>query len=160
MADTRFKEGWGQFNSDEMYDYVKELDKTRLVDSTSGWFAQLKNDFDSEHIYFKTVSLKVNERPLLVSECGGYSMIVDGHIYSKYNTFGYGTCADEKELTDEILGMYEKMILPSIPDGLCGCVYTQLSDVEDEINGLYTYDRQVCKVEKDRMVELAKRLQI
>ena len=160
VAYTIFNEGWGQFNSDEMYDYVKGLDKTRLVDSTSGWFAQLKNDFDSEHIYFKTVSLKVNERPLLVSECGGYSMIADGHIYSKYNTFGYGTCADEKELTDEIIGMYEKMILPSIPDGLCGCVYTQLSDVEDEINGLYTYDRQVCKVEKDRMVELAKRLEI
>ncbi len=160
VAYTIFNEGWGQFNSDEMYDYVKELDKTRLVDSTSGWFAQQKNDFDSEHIYFKTVSLNVKERPLLVSECGGYSMMVEGHIYSKYNTYGYGTCDNKQELTKEIVGMYEKMILPSVSDGLCGCVYTQLSDVEDEINGLYTYDRKVCKVEKDKMQEIAKRLQM
>lgn len=155
IAYTVFNEGWGQFHSDKLYDMVKEWDTTRLVDSTSGWFAQKKNEFDSEHIYFKVVSLKVKDRPLLMSECGGYSMAVEGHQYSKDKEYGYGACADSGELTDKILHMYEKMIVPSVADGLCGCVYTQLSDVEEEINGLYTYDRKVCKVDKIRMKKLA-----
>ena len=59
-----------------------------------------------------------------------------------------------------IVQMYEKMIRPSIKDGVCGCIYTQVSDVEDEVNGLYTYDRKVCKVDKKAMQELAKMLKI
>ena len=85
-----FNEGWGQFESDHMYDYVKGLDSTRLADSTSGWFAQDKNDFDSEHIYFKAIPVEPNERPMFMSECGGYSMAVEDHYYSKYNVYGYG----------------------------------------------------------------------
>ena len=158
VAYTIFNEGWGQFNSDEMYDYVKELDPTRLADSTSGWFAQKKNDFDSEHIYFKVIPLEPKERPLFVSECGGYTMAVEGHYYSKYAQYGYGASDTKEALTKNILYMYENMILPHIKDGVCGCVYTQLSDVEDEINGLYTYDRKVCKVNKEKMKDLAKRL--
>ena len=55
--------------------------------------------------------------------------------------------------------MYENMILPYVEKGVCGCVYTQLSDVEDEINGLYTYDRRVCKVVKEDMLAMAEKLQ-
>ena len=88
---------------------------------------------------------------MFVSECGGYSSVVEGHYYSKYNTYGYGGAEDENALTQMIVDMYQGMILPSIAKGGCGCVYTQLSDVEDEINGLYTYDRQVCKVNKEKM---------
>ena len=158
VAYTIFNEGWGQFNSDEMYDYVKELDPTRLADSTSGWFAQKKNDFDSEHIYFKVIPLESKERPLFVSECGGYIMAVEGHYYSKYAQYGYGASDTKEALTKDIVYMYENMILPYIKDGVCGCVYTQLSDVEDEINGLYTYDRKVCKVVKEDMLALAEKL--
>ena len=158
VAYTIFNEGWGQFNSDEMYDYVKELDPTRLADSTSGWFAQKKNDFDSEHIYFKVIPLTPKERPLFVSECGGYTMAVDGHYYSKYAQYGYGASDTKEALTKDVLYMYENMILPYIKDGVCGCVYTQLSDVEDEINGLYTYDRRVCKVVKEDMLAMAEKL--
>lgn len=159
IAYTIFNEGWGQFHSDKLYDMVKEWDPTRLADSTSGWFAQKKNDFDSEHVYFKVIPLQVKKRPLFVSECGGYSMVVEGHHYSKDNEYGYGACRNAEELTDKIIYMYENMIQPFIKDGLCGCVYTQLSDVEDEVNGLYTYDRRVCKVDKARMKELADRMQ-
>lgn len=155
IAYTIFNEGWGQFHSDTLYDLVKEWDPTRVVDSTSGWFAQKKNDFDSEHIYFKVIPLLPKKRPLFVSECGGYSMAAAGHMYSRYASYGYGTCADGDALTKEIANMYEKMILPYIKDGVCGCIYTQLSDVEDEINGLYTYDRKVCKVNKETMKKLA-----
>ena len=159
IAYTIFNEGWGQFESDHMYDYVKNLDSTRLADSTSGWFAQGKNDFDSEHIYFKAIEVEPKERPMFMSECGGYSMAVDNHFYSKYNVYGYGGSESAEKLTDDILGLYDIMILPAVPKGMCGCIYTQLSDVEDEINGLYTYDRKVCKVEKEKMNAMAKKLQ-
>ena len=155
IAYTIFNEGWGQFHSDALYEMVKEWDPTRIVDSTSGWFAQEKNDFDSEHIYFKVIELFPKKRPLFVSECGGYTMAVKGHMYSRYASYGYGTCENKEVLTKEIAHMYENMILPFIKDGVCGCIYTQLSDVEDEINGLYTYDRKVCKVDKDKMRKLA-----
>lgn len=156
---TIFNEGWGQFDSDEMYEYAKSLDSTRLYDSTSGWFAQLKNDFDSEHLYFNLVDLEVKERPLFVSETGGYTRVIEGHYFSKYNTYGYGGADGEDALTERIAEMYRKMIIPGISKGVCGCVYTQLSDVEDEVNGFYTYDRKICKVNKEVMNKLAKEME-
>lgn len=155
---TIFNEGWGQFDSDDMYDFAVDIDHTRFIDSTSGWFAQKKSDVDSLHIYFRTEELHPLQRPMLVSECGGYTRLIPEHYYSKYATFGYGGYEDEEALTEAIIEMYEKMILPSIADGLCGCIYTQLSDVEDEINGIYTYDRRICKVNKERMAELNQRI--
>ena len=155
---TIFNEGWGQFHSDAMYDLAKSMDNSRLYDSASGWFAQKKNDFDSEHIYFKVIDLKVRERPLFVSECGGYALPVTSHLFNPDNEYGYGKCKDSEDLTERIAHMYRKMILPGIKKGACGCVYTQLSDVEDEVNGLYTYDRQVCKVIKDKMKQISDEL--
>ena len=159
IAYTIFNEGWGQFDSDKMYDFVKKLDDSRLIDSTSGWFWQEKNDFDSEHIYFRIVDLNVGNRPLFVTECGGFTRVIEGHQYNTERTYGYGTASDEKELTDKIVDMYEKMILPGITAGVCGCIYTQLSDVEDEVNGLYTYDRKICKVNAGQMKRLATMIQ-
>lgn len=159
IAYTIFNEGWGQFDSDRMYERAKALDGSRLYDATSGWFARKNSDFDSQHIYFKKLKLPESPiRPVLVSECGGYSRSVAGHFYAKHNCFGYGDCADERELMERIRELYEKVILPAIPKGLCGCIYTQLSDVEDETNGLYTYDRRVCKVSGEGMAELSGRL--
>lgn len=158
VAYTVFNEGWGQFESDKMYDYVKELDGTRLIDATSGWFEHQKSDFDSVHIYFKLMQLNPKERPMFVSECGGYSYLVDGHYYAKYNHYGYGNSTNPEQLTEMIVQMYRKMLLPGIASGVCGCVYTQLSDVEDETNGLYTYDRRICKVDAEAMREVAQKL--
>lgn len=155
VAYTIFNEGWGQFDSDSLYDAVKAQDPTRLVDSTSGWFAQQKNDFDSEHIYFRAKNLKPGVRPMFLSECGGFSLPVEGHRFNAEKSYGYGACKSKEELTERILEMYRKMVLPAIEKGLCGCIYTQLSDVEDEINGLYTYDREVCKVVEERFQDLA-----
>ncbi|MBO5247179.1 MAG: glycoside hydrolase family 2 [Eubacterium sp.] len=158
VAYTIFNEGWGQFDSDKMYDKLKSWDDTRLIDTTSGWFWQKQSDFDSEHIYFKTKVLQPITRPLFVSECGGFSLEVAEHLYNKQKSYGYGKMESEKELTDAIEEVYTQMILPAISQGVCGGIYTQLSDVEDEINGLYTYDRVVCKVEKNRMKQLAQKL--
>lgn len=155
---TIFNEGWGQFESDKMYEVAKTFDNTRLFDATSGWFVQEKSDFDSKHIYFRTVKLHVKKRPLFLSECGGYTYSVQGHLFNPNKSYGYGKCNSLDELTDKIVNMYKKMVIPAIGLGLCGCVYTQLSDVEDEINGLYTYDRKVCKVEKIKLQKLAEKL--
>ena len=146
IAWTVFNEGWGQFNSDEMYERFRSWDRTRLIDSASGWFAQKKSDFDSLHIYFRLADLKPGSRPLLVSECGGYSLAA-GKQKVKW---GYGRCHDPEELTDRIIELYDRMIIPKIGAGVCGIVYTQLSDVEGELNGLYTAGRQ-CKINKERL---------
>lgn len=155
---TIFNEGWGQFESDRMYDIAKHLDSTRFYDATSGWFAQLKSDVDSEHIYFRAEELHAKERPLFLSECGGFTYLVEGHAFNPNKTYGYGSCKTSEELTDRIVNMYNVMVVPSIKGGMCGCVYTQVSDVEDEVNGMYTYDREVCKVQKEKMQELATRI--
>ncbi len=159
IAYTIFNEGWGQFESDRMYETARALDPTRLFDSASGWFRQKQSDFESYHIYFKTIRLPKTVRPLLVSECGGYSYSPAGHRYSHVGNYGYGNCRSGEELTRRIMRMYEKMIIPAIEGGACGCVYTQLSDVEDETNGFYTYDRKHCKVDVMRMRQLAGRIQ-
>ena len=155
---TIFNEGWGQFESDRMYRLAKEWDGSRLYDATSGWFAGRESDFDSEHVYFRNKRLKGKVRPLFLSECGGFSYQVTGHCHSADKTYGYGTCRSKEELTERIVSMYRSMVLPAIKEGLCGCVYTQVSDVEEEINGLYTYDREVCKVDKAAMERLAAEL--
>ncbi len=159
IAYTIFNEGWGQFESAAMYWRAKCVDDTRLYDSASGWFVQNRSDFDSQHIYFHSLKLpEVLEKPVLVSECGGYTWAVPGHFYTKYAKYGYGKCRDRQELTNRVKELYEGTILPGVSRGVCGCVYTQLSDVEDETNGFYTYDRKVCKVDPGVMREIAARL--
>ena len=158
---TIFNEGWGQFCSDEMYELAKVKDKSRLYDSTSGWFWQEKSDFDSEHVYFKNRKLTVKDRPVLLSECGGYTLAdesMQNHTVSKEKKYGYGDCKSQDELMEKIEALYREMVLPSVKAGVCGCIYTQLSDVEEEINGLYSYDRKVCKVAKDKMRALSEEL--
>ncbi|MBQ6697365.1 MAG: glycoside hydrolase family 2 [Lachnospiraceae bacterium] len=157
VAYTIFNEGWGQFESDRMYALAKAADPTRLYDSTSGWFAQKDNDFDSLHIYFGPKKPKYKERPVFLSEFGGYSYLVPGHIFSEKN-YGYGTCKSSEELLERIQARYEELVLPYVQEGLCGSIYTQVSDVEEEINGFYTYDRKVCKVDKSEMRKLAERI--
>ena len=158
VAYTIFNEGWGQFEADRMYKIAKELDGSRLYDATSGWFIQSDSDFDSYHIYFGNKKLQPKERPLFLSEFGGYTYKEADHVFNENKTYGYGTCKSKEELMMRIVNRYEQLLMPAIKNGACGCVYTQLSDVEDEINGLYTYDRKVCKVDKLKMRELADRL--
>ncbi|MBQ3574716.1 MAG: glycoside hydrolase family 2 [Clostridia bacterium] len=156
VAYTIFNEGWGQFEADRHYEILKEADGSRIYDATSGWFAQKKSDVDSQHIYFRTKQLKPGKRPMLLSECGGFGYPVKDHMFNESAKYGYGSAAkDKNEFTSKIEDMWEKMILPAIPKGLCGAIITQLSDVEDEINGMYTYDRQICKVMPERMRALA-----
>ena len=155
---TIFNEGWGQYDSDRIYRMMKSADPTRFVMSTSGWFAQQESDVQSEHVYFNSRVLEGTQpgKFLFLSECGGFSYRAEGHVAMDRKNYGYGEQArSEAELTGRIRAMYDDMVLPSIPNGLCGCIYTQLSDVEGETNGLYTYDRQVCKVDQKAMQGIA-----
>ena len=157
IAYTIFNEGWGQFNSDSCYDTLKNLDPTRLIDSASGWFAQSRTDFDSLHVYFRTKKLSPSpERPMLLSECGGFTL--DMGKKRKGLSWGYGRSRSSEKLTEKIEAMYEKMVIPAIASGLCGSIYTQLSDVENEINDLFTYDRSCCKVIPERMAAISQKL--
>ena len=155
---TIFNEGWGQYDADGLYDMLKPLDPTRVWDSTSGWFTEKKSDVKSEHIYFKKINLKPSDRPLVLSEFGGYSCKIEGHSFNLDKNYGYKTFATTTELTEGIKQLYNDEIIPAIDKGLCAAVLTQVSDVEDETNGLVTYDRQVVKVEKDVMTEIAEKI--
>jgi hypothetical protein len=101
------------------------------------------------------VELAQTSRPHVLSEFGGYARIIDGHCYSLHNQHGYGFYEGKDALTDQIVRTYEEMVLPAIEKGLCGSVYTQLSDIEEEVNGFYTYDRKVLKVDAERMRKLS-----
>ena len=157
---TIFNEGWGQFDADTVYEQFKTLDDTRFIDSTSGWFRQKKSDVDSRHVYFRKVSLKGDGvKPLVLSEFGGKTWRVEGHVFNPDKTYGYGGCRTREELNDALVKLYMDEVLPCVKKGLCGAVYTQASDVEDEINGLMTYDRKVLKLDPDRMIPVAEALQ-
>lgn len=157
---TIFNEGWGQHDTEALYRLLKENDPTRFYDAASGWFIPKETDVDSVHVYFRNKKLKPGQRPMLLSECGGYARPIAGHLFQPDAKYGYGKTDTEQALTDKIIQMYEEMVLPAIPQGLCGVVYTQLSDVEDEINGLYTYDRQVCKVDAEKLAAYMKKVRI
>ncbi len=155
---TIFNEGWGQFNSSSMYDLLKELDNTRFIDSASGWFKGSKNDFDSHHIYFKKYKFKQSNKPVFLSEFGGYAFAVNGHLFNPQKSYGYKSLNSKEQLNQEIEKLYFTQVIPAIKKGLCADVYTQVSDVEDEINGLFTYDRKVIKVSKTVMNKIAKEI--
>ena len=142
---TVFNEGWGQFKADYNYELAKANDPTRLYDATSGWFQQSKSDFNSYHLYFNNINKlpKLKENPIFISEFGGYAFIEQEHIYND-DSFGYDTFTSKEELYEGLKNLIETKILP-YKDKVSGFVYTQLSDVETEVNGIYTYDRKVNK---------------
>ena len=155
---TIFNEGWGQFDSQRMYKLLKELDDTRFVDTASGWFKGADSDVVSEHVYFKPFRYKTADKPVFLSEFGGYSYKSEGHVFNEKQTYGYRLFDDAAAYMDAVETLYRKEIIPAVSKGLCGAVYTQLSDVEDETNGLYSYDRRVCKVDEVRMRAIAEEL--
>ena len=154
---TIFNEGWGQYDADRLYDTLKVLDPTRIFDTTSGWFTEKKSDVKSEHIYFKKIQLSEGEKPLVLSEFGGYSYKVNDHSFNLDKNYGYRFFDKQDDFMNAIETLYHTEIIPMIQEkGLCATVLTQVSDVEDETNGLLTYDRQVVKVDKSRMQAISK----
>ena len=139
-----FNEGWGQFDAGKAVRALRALDGTRLVDEASGWFDQGGGDVHSLHNYFYPLRIRPQKRTVALSEYGGIAWPMPGHE-PPHKTYGYGTAKDRQELTARYKKLQLKTALPQLEKGLSALVYTQLTDVEDEVNGLFTYDRAAVK---------------
>ena len=141
-----FNEGWGQFDARAATAALRALDDTRLIDEASGWYDQGGGDVDSRHNYFYPLRIRPGGRTVALSEYGGIAWPMPGHE-PPGKTYGYGTAKDKADLTKRYKMLQWKTILPQLGRGLSALVYTQLTDVEDEVNGLFTYDRAALKPE-------------
>lgn len=154
-----FNEGWGQFCADDCCRRLRKLDPTRFIDSTSGWFRQHESDVDSLHIYFTKLRLgKRRGRPCLLSEFGGFVWKDTRHSFNTEKTYGYKVFKSREEFVSSLRSVYTDQIAPLIARGLCGSIYTQVSDVEDETNGLLTFDRKVLKIQPEEIADAAGKL--
>ncbi len=146
-----FNESWGQFQSNEIAAWAKGYDPTRLVDHASGWFDQGGGDFQSKHIYVKKLRRPKPDRnrAFVISEFGGYSLKIPGHLWDPDEKFGYRYYDTPEALTAAYIDLLVNQLKPMIAHGLAAAIYTQTSDVEIEINGYLSYDRQVEKMDAD-----------
>ena len=174
---TIFNEGWGQFDSLKVYDFIKKLDPTRTVDPASGWHDQGGKDLLSIHRYWYPFRIKRNKkgqavvnwvpghvteklsRPVVLSEYGGYSYQEKGHVFSD-KIFGYKVYVSKEDLNGGLKKLFEGEVEAAMKNGLAAAVYTQLTDVESEINGLVTYDRKVVKIDRNMLKTINDRLVI
>ena len=154
-----FNEGWGQFDSNYAYTLLKSMDNTRIVDSASGWHDRGNTDVISKHIYFTPIKVHLGVKPWCLTEFGGLSIRVKGHTFNN-KMFGYKIFNSKEGLTKAYKNLFEKTIIPQIKDGLSATVYTQVTDVEDELNGLFTYDRKVQKIDTDVLKSINERVKL
>lgn len=154
-----FNEGWGQFDAAQIAAWVRDTDPTRTVDHASGWHDQGAGDLKSHHVYFHPYHYKKDRkgRAVVLSEFGGYNYRVANHAWNKAD-FGYKRLTSSEELIRSYRRLYEEEILPARAQGLSAAVYTQLTDVEDELNGLLTYDREIEKIPEDVLREINARV--
>ena len=155
-----FNEGWGQFDAARIAALVRDLDPTRPVDHASGWHDQGAGDLRSLHVYFRPVRVPrgADPRVLAVTEYGGYSLAVPGSTWND-KVFGYRRYRSRDRLQAALERLHDREIVPAIERGLAATVYTQLSDVEDEVNGMVTYDRRYVKVDESAVRAMNGRLQ-
>ena len=154
-----FNEGWGQFDAAEAARRIEALDKTRTIDHASGWHDQRIGSIQSLHVYFYPYRYKPDRlgRAVILSEFGGYQLPVAGHTWNDAN-FGYKGYKTPEALMEAYRKLFETQILPARRKGLAASVYTQLSDVEDEVNGFVTYDRKVEKLDAGAVRAINQRL--
>lgn len=152
-----FNEGWGQFDAAKASALVQKLDPTRHIDEASGWFDQGGGDMYSIHNYWRPLKVKPEKRVVALTEYGGYSWRMPGHSYCD-EIYGYKDYKSREELTEGYRGLIERDILPNIARGLSAAVYTQVSDIEEEVNGILTYDREFVKLQEDVVRELNQKI--
>ena len=142
-----FNEGWGQHDTNDVLKWVKEYDPTRLVDGPSGWQDRDYGDMKDMHNYPGPNMFPVMpERVSVLGEFGGLGLPVKGHLWKDTGNWGYRTYKTEAELRDNYR-MLMRRLHPLVGKGLSAAVYTQTTDVESEVNGLMTYDREIIKLD-------------
>ncbi len=152
-----FKEGWGQFDAGWVTKKLRGLDKSRLINQACGWFDQKGGDMYSIHNYKRGLTVSPQDRVVALTEYGGYAYPVAGHMFSN-KKFGYKHYSSGEALTEGYRRLIEEEVFPNVPKGLSAAIYTQVSDVETEINGVMTYDREVDKLDLDTVRELNEKL--
>lgn len=153
-----FNEGWGQFDAAKATELIRSLDSTRLVNEACGWFDQKGGDMYSIHNYQRKLVVKPQkDRVVALTEYGGYSYAMEGHLACE-KEFGYQSYKSKEELTANYKRLWEEEIYPNVERGLCSAIYTQTSDIEEEINGLMTYDRDEVKFLEKEVIHLNERL--
>ena len=147
-----FNEGWGQFDAARIAEKIANIDPTRTIDHASGWHDQKIGETKSLHVYFKKYTFKPDKlgRAVMLTEFGGYNFRCKDHSFGSVD-FGYKKLKSEKDLQKALERLYSEQIKPAYERGLAAAVYTQLSDVEEEVNGLMTYDRKVVKLPPEIM---------
>jgi hypothetical protein len=146
-----FNEGWGQFDTERITKWTKEHDPTRLVNCASGWADRGVGDVHDIHVYPGPGSPKPEEkRAAVLGEFGGLGLEIKGHIWGD-KIWGYAAAKDSEELTRKYERLLAKVWELKEKPGLSAAVYTQITDVETEGNGLLTYDRAVIKGDLDRI---------
>lgn len=149
---TPFNEGWGQFDALKVEKRLRKLDNTRLIDHASGWHDQGGGDVYSRHVYYRPYGFRPDpegKRACVLTEFGGYTLGIPGHRYTEEKVYSYKKLDTEESFTAAFKKLYQRQILPAKREGLCAAIYTQLSDIESEINGLLTYDRRVLKIDPE-----------
>ena len=158
---TIFNEAWGQFDSIDVYNQMRQIDNTRLYDHASGWYDQGVSDVCSLHIYLQKVYIpkpsQLKDRVLIVSECGGNTLQIKGHTFND-KIVGIKKYKTKEKWMNEYKRFINEEIVNNIHKGLSAMIYTQLSDVEDEINGLVTYDREVVKFDIDEIKQINEKM--
>ena len=166
-----FNEGWGQFDANQVADEDTALDPGRPVNHVSGRIDQGGGDVRSFHSYLRPFRVprrwrrrlrrgflfRRDRRVLALTEYGGYSLTVEGHDWST-KEFGYRHFDTADELAAGFVQLHCEQIGPALEQGLAATVYTQLSDVEDELNGLLTWDREVLKIPAEVIRDTLRRL--
>lgn len=153
-----FNEAWGHFKGPEIVEWTKAYDPSRLVNPASGGNHYHTGDMlDIHHYPGPKMLLFDGERANVLGEYGGIGLVIKDHIWSPDRNWGYTQFNSPKEVTDQYVD-YINTLLELVPAGYTGAVYTQTTDVENEVNGLMTYDRKVIKVDEDRLRKANKAL--
>lgn len=153
-----FNEGWGQFDASKATALIRKMDKTRFVNEACGWFDQQGGDMFSIHNYLRKLKCKPKEdRVVALTEYGGYAYPVKGHLACE-KEFGYKAYKSKEELTANYRRLWNEEIYPNLEKGLCSAIYTQTSDIEEEINGIMTYDRDEVKFIEKELQDLNQKL--
>jgi len=153
-----YNEGWGQWDTERIVDLIKKLDPTRLVDNASGWTDRGVGDVHDIHSYPGPAMPQIEEnRAAVLGEFGGLGLPIEGHTWQKEKSWGYRNFKTREDLTNAYVALIDNLRL-LIGEGLSAAVYTQTTDVEIEVNGLMTYDRDIIKMDIKKAAAANKRL--
>ena len=150
-----FNEAWGQFDTPKAVEFTRAKDNTRLINESSGGNYALCGDIQDVH-HYACPAMKAFEGKLInvIGEYGGLGLPVQGHLWQQDRNWGYGKVMENAGELIQVYADFAEMLKAYIPMGCCGAVYTETTDVELEVNGIMTYDREVIKVDEKRFAEI------